>query len=805
MAIDPPYVVSFVHVSDIHWDFADPLALHPKPTLGDKRESTAANHGLITKALHKASAAAAALSDKTYLILGGDNVYKSRWDKRRVTTLNDELLLPTVNLTVGGEPVFHGVIAVPGNHDTSPPPRRGLGDVETQPTDSVVQGDKFHEFRLLCAQLQANTSIPITFSTPFQSPLLRIIYGGGASNKPEKSISVWAVNSAEKCRLADAAEEKLKTIVNGIAAIQIKANKKSRAVRNIMQKVATVIAGAKDDAKDKFYDPGYVDRDVAADCENTLAPLTDTLRIAVLHHNNLPTNNDDSKKYRFLNASFFNNFLLHNRFRIILHGHEHVAEVAAYTKFNSSQPSEYASYLTDGFLAIGAPAFNIGPHPADQRGFNIIRIELHDSHDICRVSVTTHVWDSSRMVLESHVRVHDIALRTPTDKKRLRALSDVNRIIFGDSSLRGIARAIDSPDYDQNHAEFLRKEIRECDNIRAIYALSVFTPTYWLHSKLMEVFEPLGRLNIKRAAYAYVRDKSMSAKEEGLLFKFSKPLLFALGTAARNAAGIAGSDLQVLAESMTRRPYAQAVDFLKSRYDAFAGGLESLSFFGQAIMNRSRKLKYEGVPTSGAVCDTWVAEGPIRPFANFGGVHFERELSYVSKLSEFPRIVLWEQADFLNPSALDIIVFHEAMGFPLFWLDPLLLRTQKGAARQPVGYVSIIAPRVDDNDVQTTSELFHHSDGTKLFEVTNFVDRVWGCKDLTLWPLEKAKMGLAAHKFEKLGRNDRALHEYVWLLGHPSLTFAADAWCARQTGDNVWSKFRSDLTRQFKMKGAKPR
>lgn len=404
VAARPPYVVSFVHLSDIHWDFPSRLFNTSQELLAAPGHSTASEYGFLRGALHQASTIAAAASDKTYLVLGGDNIHRSCWDGKRVATLSHELLLPTVNLTSDRKAVFHGVIAVPGNHDTSSFARPAADDVDTQGTSARAPDDNFHEFKLLSAQLQANTNIPVTFSTPFESPLLRIAYGPDES---ERFISVWAVNSAEERGLREAASDKAKMALNGVAGSAWNIAPKAAPCCNITWRTAV-------------------------ECQNALAPLQDTLRIAVLHHNNLPPNNDDSKRYPLLNVSAFNQFLLDNRFRVILHGHDHVSRITVYNRSNSETAVECASHLSDGFLAIGAPAFNLGQQTADRPGFNVIRLELDDCDGICRVSVTTHLLDRNRMVIDKHVQVHRVKCgRFPCDRVPLLESRTPNRR-FGD-------------------------------------------------------------------------------------------------------------------------------------------------------------------------------------------------------------------------------------------------------------------------------------------------------------------------------------------------------------------------------------
>lgn len=776
------FTISLVQVSDMHWCYTDPAEfIEPQETI-DGTPPFQETQPLFRQALHSAIREHSQHADKSILVLGGDNSYKmSKKIGDVYKVLLSELLIPTISLQVDGRPIFDSVIAVPGNHDVYTTRRIDKPDnkKKKKQTDQItpqvnqdILKDKFHKFKELLELIRSECKISVNYCSPFsEHPLTSYMWNG-------KSITLWAANSSHKCGVLDKAETDLREL-------QLKLQKLKSRSQELKSLKKLIAAGLEE--SEKFYDPGFIPKKEMDSCSQALANHdSDILRIAIFPHNNLPTVNDDLQKYRFLNSSRVNNFLLEKRFRLVLHGHQHRAEIAAYTKFKSSLNANvpYSSYLTDGFLAIGAPAFDFHPRlRGDDRGFNIINLQLSSTHDVCSVKVYRYLWQEEDRDFTESCSSHDIALKPIPDEKvqRIKALGDIHRIIFSDSSLRGIGRAVDTKDYLQNHAEYLRDKVDGFRGMKAIYALSVFTPTNWLHSKLTEFLYPLARKNIVRASKAAFEKRASKASEsDSLLFRFSSPLLHAIETATNNAALLNIAELEKIKESF-KIPYRQGYDFL-SRISPKLSHFKSFSCFGQAL----REEEHESHSS------IYLQEIKCRPHFHFGGTQ-NKKTEAINSLFEFPRITLWEVEDLDRPSVLDIIEFHELSGFPLFWLDPNQIIDVKGNPRPKIGYTSMIAPDNRRLEEQKAQEYFHRPDGDRQVNLQNAVEFIWEATRPKLWPLHKDQMGLESDQFNTLNGNNKALHEFIWLLGHPGICFAADAWFARQSGSRAWDTFHHNV------------
>ncbi len=758
--MEPDYSLSIIQISDLHWNrnrIANRDTLDQIP-LADI-------HGDVKRSLHEAALECGRTSTETLLILGGDNVLKGNYDeeqgryKREVADLLlSEVLGPTIRLLKdSGEALFGNVIAVPGNHDIDP--------FSTANTSS----DRFTGFNDLISRLRALSPSSVKYHVPDgPGQLFRI-------SSPRGPICLWAVNSAAECGGKDSAEMQLATVSGQLR--KLLDNSEENSIPPGLYAKVKEIAGSIEIGKAEHY-PGYVSPKNMRECEHGLHGQRDALRIAVLHHNNLLTAADDTQKYRFINPSKFNSFLLDHQFRIVLHGHQHVGEVAVYNKF-PSEHADYSSYLTNGFLTIGSPAYDLGAWKKEN-GFNVIRLVLSARHQICRVDVTKHLWDLSKFTVTR--RSYDLAL-APFDSSRSAIQRDVNRLIFSDRSIRGIVRVIDSEDYPQHYADSLRNVLRNLQDVRAIYALSVFHPTNWLHSKLMEVFYGFGQKSLVEAASRFT-EATMMPGLTGFQFRFSRPLAFGIDTAKRNSLDLSDALIQNARRRFSELQYSQAFDFVDKQLSLQKDTLRGLSMFARSLRatGAERNMSKASLPA------VLIASGPRRAFHNYSGKYDENARQNMM-LREFPRIALWSVDDLRRPSVLDIIEFHEAMGFPLFWLDRSLLVSSDGTQlRKEIGYLSIIAPVPGDDEEKTAIEVVHNGDGGILPQFD--VNDVWHGGPRS-WFLDKKNMELGDEEFNRI--NKKALHEYIWLLGHPSLCFAADAWLASHAGDQSWREYRNRL------------
>lgn len=792
--------ITLIQVSDIHWEYNNPSLFSRDRIMADQDITLRARHNAFVEHLHRVAKESAEKSSKTFLVLGGDHVYQSNYEINNIECLGEKLVMPTINLKAkSGKNVFDGVVVVPGNHDIFDKNRadekrkrlenEGKKSPEQLGDPFIDETDKFCRFKLWCSNLQQQANDGIKVFEPFSSLYLRLPIHNG------KCVLLYALNSSGMCGSLDSAESTVKSIRDELKGKMQDLKKKSPIYTQLIKELSAFLPTADSKGGVRSYDPGWIDPDDVSVCENRVVNNDDIFRIAILHHNNLPTNNDDNQKYRFLNSGWFNNALLRLNFRLVLHGHQHIGEVANYAKFRHRQQREiYTSYLTDGFLAVGAPAFDIGAHHSDHRGFNVITLSFSDETDICSIQVDRHLWQINQ-TFEVVTTYNEVALRDAEDKERLNCLSDVNRVVFSNRPIRGITRGLDNHKYKLNHAESIREKVEDREKVRAMYALSAFEPGYWLSSKLMGFLLPLGVKNMQMHLGSGAK-APFAGGHVPIKFKFSKPLVAAIKRAASNALLVNRSKNSSWAKALARNlkvdcNYRQAYDFVTARVAGFEAGVCQMSVFGQAVSEKADFI----TPLGCRATQLEVSKSARRPFARFSGD--QKEATHeVKKIFEFPRIVMWEPDEFMRPSTLDIIDFHENLGFPLFWIDPSLLVSKAGKRRERIGSVSILSYDFNDSGDQQVSEHLHKSDGARLSK-DEFVERVWHEANPFLWPLDKREMGLENGEFITLRRSDCVLHEFIWMLGHPAICFAADAWAAAYLGEHTFRVFRNHLRDRF--------
>ena len=149
----------------------------------------------------------------------------------------------------------------------------------------------------------------------------------------------------------------------------------------------------------------------------------------------------------------------------------------------------------------------------------------------------------------------------------------------------------------------------------------------------------------------------------------------------------------------------------------------------------------------------------------------------VSKLAEFPRILLWRAEDFDSPVAIQTIEFHENCAFPLFWLRPdALVSAGRRTEREYIGHFTIVDSSRKD------------------------VLSCWNDAKGNIPP--KPRGGIQPNEVKSLWHDapPRALEgdphfidEFVHLLRRPDIMFAADAWAMRKMGADTWNKLIGHL------------
>lgn len=581
-----------------------------------------------------------------------------------------------------------------------------------------------------------------------------------------------------------------------------------------------------DDTKNRIHeippiDPAFVSDDDLSSVHSTLddnSPEAQTpFRIAVIHHNPIPYANEGSnpRPYRFLNDGAFNDFLIKNRFHLVLHGHQHVSELFAFSTLSSTSASGLCG-AGSGFLCLGAPSF--GAEDASGLGFNLITIKRSPS--VATLQIERFTWAHSSgggvQKLTKNESFHVIPLED-LDERRGKLLNQLSIMVFKQEKLTELERntGIRDASTEADFFERLRQLRRDHKNIRAMYSLSVFGPELWNDKRLAEYFLPEARRNIARAA---ALAKSLEARYQqkigevelkgkfqeilksgipNLLFCFSSPLYSAV-RCAKNISKDLGITSALRAALTTRQLQdlqARDRDFIKRTLRDVSGNVsctdksDSLSIWDNVCSVPGTAFAIgvgddDTEPIDIAVATSLLSRISLedmrldldRPY-KFVPQKVNDEVA-VSKLAEFPRILLWRAEDFDSAAAIETIEFHENCAFPLFWIRPeaLVNAGRQKKLRQHIGHFTII-----DANKKEVSSRWNDDRGNTPPEPKSAFDPSWVG---SLWHDAPPRA---------LEGNPHFIDEFVHLLRRPDIMFAADAWAMRKMGTDTWKKLIEHL------------
>ena len=526
-------------------------------------------------------------------------------------------------------------------------------------------------------------------------------------------------------------------------------------------------------------DPAYVTGDSMDACKRRLKDDTSPIRIAILHHNPLPfprENSENLKRYRFINDGDFNKFLDDQDFNIVLHGHQHASRVSYLSTTDLKAGSGTSNHFKGGIVFIGAPAFG----GSIEFGFNYIKIthnpDKNGNPGSIKALIKTFFFDSTNSTSE-------VAYTLPARKfseENSKVANKVIEHIAQNKDLYKIKNAVGYNRTENQHWDNVNNIKRNLINIRAIYSLAVFPPKVWNSKRLTEFFLPEGIANMMNAVTLAnsVPNIETDLASPSLLFRFTRPVFYAIKNALEISKGfdVAGK--------------------IRSRYDEVLGSptnpvqKELRRFLNKLTFNNSLDLQDVGHSLSLSVWDNATSgngksgnnvktKGAYPNPLSGTNIHFELndyELSNslkedlskarVHEVMEFPRILIWEISDFLQPEAAQCITFHEECGFPLFWLRPSSLQ-YNGNLRQKYGHMTVYSTHRSDAGSITVEEasrpkdLYNDIKGDN--EISNNSELM-----LQIWNEDARPPGL-------LG-DSTALDEYKILLGRKDLIFAVDAW-----------------------------
>lgn len=537
-------------------------------------------------------------------------------------------------------------------------------------------------------------------------------------------------------------------------------------------------------------------------------------RIAVIHHNPIPYASEGSnpRPYRFLNDGAFNDFLIKNRFHLVLHGHQHVSELFAFSTLSPTSASNFCG--ANGFLCLGAPSF--GAEDASGLGFNLITIERSPSAATLQIERFTWAHSSGGGLQQQNRDTSDHVIPlADLDERRHKLLTKLSSMVLNQERLPELERdaGIVGTAVEADFFARLRWIRRDHKNIRAMYSLSVFGPELWNDRRLAEFFLPEARRNIARAAAlakslearyqeeiseAELKDKFQAILKSGipnLLFRFSSPLYDAVRSAKNISKdlGITSALRAVLAKGQLQDLEGRDRDFIRRNLRDVSGNTgctdksDSLSIWDNVCSvsgtpfaigvgdDNTESLDMALVPSLlSRISIEDMRLDLDRPY-KFVPQRLNDEAA-VSKLAEFPRVLLWRAEDFDSAAAIETIEFHENCAFPLFWIRPEALVNAEAGVRQYVGHFTII-----DANKKEVSSRWNDERGNTPPEPEPYFDPSW-VKSLWHGAPPRALEG-----------NPHFIDEFVHLLRRPDIVFAADAWAMRKMGTDTWKKLIEHL------------
>jgi hypothetical protein len=570
-------------------------------------------------------------------------------------------------------------------------------------------------------------------------------------------------------------------------------------------------------------DPAYIDPNDMTVCRRQLIEPA-VLRIAILHHNPLPYEEEGLKylkPYRFINEGAFNSFLIENRFNLVLHGHQHKSGVFYF----SGIPVKGSTVMTmndSGYICIGAPAF--GAKDSWGLGYNLITIE-QKKNEAEYVNITVkhinHRHDGRG--------VHNAASEKCSCLLPISKISDKRRKIFthilgldeNSQKYREIENIIIPDKKETDFFERVRNLRSEFKDIRALYSLCVFKPKLWNEKRLAEFFLPEAKRSIGRAAalaksleYKLSKvdakiEKNLKSGIPALHFLFSNPLYQAIQTAKENSRKLnvtsrLCTEIKERPRQLIKRIGEQAFEYLQRCLIKSHGMMHEDTYYSLSIWDNVRTIKDLDLIDTGDpeeenfnlkevvdnvvrllstpnVSDMNVSISPLNwmPIEKFGDAS---DIGHpVSKLLEFPRILLWDDDQFGEEQAFMCIEFHENCAFPLFWLRPNNLMGEKEETARKIGYFLIFAR--------------YHSD-EEWTDPVKEAEWVWNMPDGSV-PDFKLTGKVKANEVRWIWKNkppaslERAptlVDEFMLLLKRPDILFAADAWAMWALGDQTWNE-----------------
>lgn len=741
--------INLLHISDIHWNIRNS---------GTERKNQDRNVNNLASSLLQRIRTGQDFFDhdapENVIIFGGDIVGRGNWSYENQRSFRDFVFK---NMFDEKGPKWTHFVSVPGNHDAEfGPSQEAFHHHEDKYSkrrcfNETNSGIRLRGYQKSCWLTKERTFRQlglkeIQMINPFGIPDGRkyALCGDGR-------IYIRAFNSAGECGSPNTeAQSKLLSLKKTIKILKLsQVNTEGDLVDQIENEITSLQREA-DNLINLVKTPlnsAYVSPAEMTEVEEEIARVDPQLRIAVIHHNTLNYPMDDTEAYHFDNQTQFNSFLLRNRFQLVLHGHQHSGVVRYYSEQELAPTSSGSKFLNkeNGFFSIGAPEFDLS---SAILGYNAIRIELDEDDSVAEVSISKIEFNRSLQKFhEKECKLNvELEVFTPEVDEVMR---EVRRVVARSRPCEAIKRALDRPKFVPTYGDRLRETLDNDMCPIATYAVSVFGPQRWFGNKVLELQAPYF---VNSFLHRAVRQSERSS--DGIYktkFPMTSDLYKAIGIAKEN-----GVTLDVMSK-------------LKGReYDGGLLGHEHLDFLARNNVDERKSLSLfahgqAGHPRGKEMIELHIEDNGLGLPIEFVDADTRNRCEHVN---ESARILLWDQEDFLRPSAYDVILFHEWLQVPLFWIDPkrLVSRDENGTEfqRSPIGYFMYSSLSSETGASLTKIQEWAHTKIADPVDLRDFMRKAWkNCPPPT---------------FSLNVREASPKDEFVALLQHQNLCFAVDAW-----------------------------
>lgn len=536
-----------------------------------------------------------------------------------------------------------------------------------------------------------------------------------------------------------------------------------------------------------------------------------SLRIAIIHHSPVAAT-ARREAHIFEDAGAFIEFLMENRFNVLLHGHNHETSVIPIGEVGRSQTSPEANaphiknqisrpFLESSVTCIGSRSLWPGAEP--EKGFNIITFSQLDKsyllHACLReVSISSHRLSSSKRrgvsnveKLSFYIPSRPLSSLRNADSRRRSILRNVKNN-YSNIHVSEYDRESDLSESALSNLQRTRDAFRRFSITHAAYAINNIRPSDWLNLGFLETITPYAEIGVLRGQkFAIERGtgetQSYLERKYGFcfpVFAYSKWLCDAVDRSCLLASRLGTSDQLdkffedehgIFPDSDRPNPFSLRRDELLS---VWRSQRRFIDLTGAPVKGQ-HSLSYWASSTAGGRVLHSAIDFDLTRLEEY---ELDEHHDKIRSFHEFPRLLLWRPNEFTKPSAFKVIDFHEQNGIPLFWLDPDRLISRGGdLKRSKIGASEYFGHYRKKRMVRHIG--YNNADGehpkASCFNVSNpfavnLPARLWGFDD-----------ELMEHLGPRSFRKSSPAEEFRVLCSRPDLLLAIDAWFLTQTiGEN---------------------